>query len=464
VPLIQTEWYLSYIALVMGFLLAVILAVDILRKRRAPTATIAWLLFIITLPHLGVPAYLLLGGRKMRRIARSKQGPRLIDEQGGRAMTRSPAERILISHGLPAASAGNRIRLHVTGTGTYKALRTLIDEAHESIYLTFFMLRPDRVGLDILERLERRAAAGVRVRLLLDGVGSLRTHRRYLQPLQQAGGRYAYFMPVLHHPLRGRTNLRNHRKLVIVDEHSVLAGGANIAIEYMGPESRPDRWRDLTFTLAGPSVSDCLEVFRSDWAFASGEWLPGDTGPGRPRSPGETVAQVVPSGPDMEGDTLYDALLEAVFNARERLWIMTPYYIPDPALNRALCLAARRGVDVRVLLPENSNHWLADVTGRSYLRELLLAGGKVFRYRPGMLHAKAVLLDQDMAMLGSANFDMRSLLLNYELAVLVYSGTVILELETWMSALMREASRGLRPIGLAGEIGEGLARLFSPQL
>jgi len=464
VPLIQTEWYLSYIALVMGFLLAVILAVDILRKRRAPTATIAWLLFIITLPYLGVPAYLLLGGRKMQCITRRKQSPKLHDEHDGRAMTISPVERVLISHGLPSACAGNRIHRHVSGTETYHALKTLIRDARESIYLTFFILRPDQVGLDILRLLEQRAAAGVEVRLLLDGVGSLRTYRRYLRPLQQAGGKFAYFMPVLHHPLRGRTNLRNHRKLVIADEDTVLSGGANIALEYMGPGSSPDRWRDLTFTLTGSSVEDYLQVFYSDWAFASGEWLEPRKPPAGDHDKDGILSQVVPSGPDMEGDPLYDALLTAVFHARQRLWIVTPYFIPDPGLNRALVLAVYRGVDVRVLLPEHSDHRLADITGRSYLRDIQGAGGRVLRYRPGMLHAKAVLVDDETAILGSANFDMRSLLLNYETALLVYSTREVLALSQWFEGLMHEAREGLDPIGLPGEIGEGLARLLSPQL
>jgi len=462
--MIQAEWYISYIALVAGFLLAVILAVDILRKRRAPTATIAWLMFIVTLPYLGVPAYLLLGGRKMRRLAERKETPRLSHEHDDEPMTASPIEQVLIGHGLPAASANNRLILHDTGTETYATLRTLILDARESIYLTFFILHTDSVGLEILSLLEQRAADGIKVRLLLDGVGSLRTYRRYLQPLQQAGGHYAYFMPVLHHPLRGRTNLRNHRKLVIIDEACVLSGGANIALEYMGPESRPDCWRDLTFTLTGPSVRDYLQVFRSDWAFASDEWLEPRRQVERPAVEGQALTQVVPSGPDMDGDPLYDALLTTAFSARQRLWIVTPYFIPDPALCRALNLAIRRGVDLRILLPERSDHWLADITGRSYLRDIQQHGGHILRYQPGMLHAKAVLMDHELAILGSANFDMRSLLLNYEMAILVYSSAEILTLERWMLTLMQEGQQGLSPIGLAGEIGEGLARLLSPQL
>ena len=290
--------------------------------------------------------------------------------------------------------------------------------------------------------------------------------RRTLAPLKQAGGRFAFFMPVMHRPLRGRTNLRNHRKTVIADERRVLAGGANIAAEYMGLENRSDRWHDLTFSLEGPAVNHYVELFRSDWAFASGESLAmmplaeplhADRG-------AEAVVQVVPSGPDVQGDPLYDALLTAVFSARDRIRVVTPYFIPDDALCRAFSLAAHRGVDVVILLPERSNHRLADAAGRSYLREIQNEGGRVLFYQDGMLHAKAVLCDDSLAILGSANIDMRSLLLNYEAAILIYSANEIRLIADWIDSLAQKSREGVNEVGTIGGIGEGLARLLAPQL
>ncbi|HEC19055.1 MAG TPA: cardiolipin synthase, partial [Gammaproteobacteria bacterium] len=349
---------------------------------------------------------------------------------------------------------------------SYAALVALIEAAQQRIDLCFFIFHPDRVGQDILQHLIRRAEEGVRVHLLLDGVGSLQTRERFLKPLLEAGGHIAFFNPVLHRPLRGHTNLRNHRKLAIADDSRVLAGGANIASEYMGPESEPERWRDLTFIIEGPVVARFVELFRADWRYASGQE------PGRRSAhtmapacrSGQARLQVVPSGPDMPGDALYDVLLTAIFGARQRLWLVTPYFIPDDALCRAIILAVHRGVDVRILLPKQSNHRLADIAGRSYLREIQQEGGRVLLYGQGMVHAKAVVADEELAILGSANTDMRSLLLNYEVGVLVTSQTEVKQVSRWLEKLMQGCEEGVEDVSAIGDMGEGLARLLAPQL
>jgi len=250
---------------------------------------------------------------------------------------------------------------------------------------------------------------------------------------------------------------------VIADERRVLAGGANIALEYMGPDTYPGRWHDLTFTLEGPAARHYVDIFRSDWAFASGEQLVPGIAP-EAGFDSDAIVQVVPSGPDVRGDPLYDALLTSVFEARKRIYVVTPYFIPDDALCRAFILAAHRGVDVRILVPEHSNHRLADVAGRSYLREIQTEGGKVLLYQKGMLHAKAILCDDSLAILGSANIDMRSLLLNYESAIVVYSKKEIHRIAHWIDSLMQTSREGVGDAGPMGGIGEGLARLLAPQL
>lgn len=456
-------WVLSHFALIAGFLIALALIAHLIRQPRPPTATIAWLLAIVLMPYVGVPLFLLLGGRKMRNLAQQKARVTLDTPSAARVPPSNPPERLLFAHGIPAATGDNRLVLHETAKANYSALVEIIEAAATSIDISVFILHPDIVGRDILARLTQRAAEGVRVRLLLDGVGSLHTHRRSLAPLQEAGGKFAFFMPVLHRPFRGRTNLRNHRKTVIVDEQRVLAGGANIAVEYMGPAARSGAWHDLTFTLDGPAVKQYVDLFRSDWAFASRE--PIATTPAIASfSGGNAVVQVVPSGPDVQGDPLYEVLLTAVFSARQRVRVVTPYFIPDDALCRAFILAAHRGVEVQILLPEYSNHPLADAAGRSYLREIQAQGGHVLLYQEGMLHAKAVLCDNALAIVGSANIDVRSLLLNYEAAILVYSEAEIRLISNWMDRLMQTSREGVRDIGVVGGIGEGLARLLAPQL
>lgn len=455
-------WWLSHLAWVGGFLLATLLLAKIIRQRRAPSSTLAWILFIVTVPYLGVPFYLFFGGRKLQRIVRSKRNL-LRAEKHADTSKLPPLEQLLASQGIAPASGGNNFYLCETGEESFATLSALIDEAQECIDMCFFILHPDAVGRDILARLMARARAGVQVRLLLDGVGSMHTRPGFLQPLAEAGGDYAFFNPILRHPLQGRGNLRNHRKLAIFDGRKALAGGANIASEYMGPDERPGRWRDLTFVVEGPVVARFGELFLADWRYATG--TDSSDGPlAAPMADGEARLQVVPSGPDMPGDPLYDVLLTAIFSAQRRIWLVTPYFIPDDALCRALILAVHRGVDVRILMPRQSNHRLADVAGRGYLREIQEEGGRIFLYSAGMVHAKAMLVDEDLAILGSANMDLRSLLLNYEVGVLVTSRPEVGQVAVWLNGLMQESAEGVASVGAIGELGEGLARLLAPQL
>jgi cardiolipin synthase len=452
-----------HLATVVGFLLGTLLIAHFIRQRRPPSDSVAWLLLIVLIPYVGLPLFLVLGGRKLRAMARRK---RSIDLGPIRDGTRAPGplERLWLAQGIPPATDGNLLRLQSSGEESYAALAELIAGAGRSIHISMYLLQPDAVGREVLAQLAARAAAGVKVRLLLDGVGSRHVGRRTLAPLLQAGGAVAFFMPIWRRPFRRRANLRNHRKYAIADDLRVLAGGANVGQEYIGPLRRAERWHDLTFTLEGPGVASYVEVFRSDWGFASREWIRVEPPP-QPHYPKGAGAQVqiVPSGPDVPGDPLPDALLTLAVSARQRMWIVTPYFVPDDALCRALSLAAHRGVDVRVLVPHRSDHWLADLAGRGYLREIRNAGGTILHF-PSMLHAKAVLSDDQVAILGSANVDMRSLLLNYEAGLFVYSAAEIEAVERWMESLVQQAHPALRRTGALGELVEGLARLFAPQL
>lgn len=457
-------WIASQLAMIGGLLLGALLVTNIVRQRGSPSAAISWLLVIVLVPYIGVPLYLLLGGRKTRRVASRKTRIKL-RQAGLKAALLTPPERLLLGDGIPPATEANRLTLHLTGEEIYSSLVNMIEGATRNIFISTFNLKNDEVGRDIVARLARRASAGVRVRLLLDSVGSLYTPRSALRPIAKAGGRYSFFLPVFRRPLGSHYNLRNHRKTVIVDGRYALAGGANIADEYMGPGPGSGRWRDLTFTLEGPAVAHCLDLFRFDWRFTTGEriHMPPARRPEPGDDPGCAKIQVVPSGPDVRGDPLYDVLLMQAFSALRRIWIVTPYFVPDEALLRALILAIRRGVDVRILVPRRSDHRLVDFAGRSYLHEIRDAGGSVLEF-PAMNHAKAVLVDSHLAMLGSANADIRSLLLNYEMGILVYSEEEIRAIEAWMQTLIRQSRPQVRRTRPIVQIGEGLARLLASQL
>ncbi|CCO22991.1 phospholipase D-like domain-containing protein [Maridesulfovibrio hydrothermalis] len=460
------EWNLliGHLAIVGGFCLAAILVMSILRKQRTSSAAFAWLLAIFFVPYIGVPLYLTFGGRKLKRDAHTKENIHLEVQETVPIEKADPIDVLLREYGIPGATGGNKVKLCPTGIDIYNELVKLIENAEHQILITTYILSRDVVGKDIVDRLARKAASGVTIRLLLDDIGSMFTTRRYLAPLLKNGGKVAYFMPLFRAPFHGNSNLRNHRKIAIADQKVVLAGGTNIANEYMGPTPCADRWTDLSFVLRGPAVRHYLEVFQSDWLFAYGEKvniIPPCT-EGSAIS-GEGVMQVVPSGPDVPRDPVHDALLTAAYTAEKRLWFVTPYYVPDEALAQALRLAALRGVDLRVVVPARSNHKLADLARGTHLRELERCGGKIIKY-PHMVHAKVVVVDDRLAVVGSANMDMRSLFLNYEIVMFSYSKADIAPVHDWVQGLIDESDEGVQQVGMVRDTVEGLARLIAPLL
>lgn len=461
----ESSWIFSPLLTYLGFALALLLLAHLLRQHRSPSSTIAWLLVILLLPYIGVPLYLMFGGRKMRRMAGRKQ---LVYDPNAEAEAGTPlggeTEKILRSFGIPPATADNRLALIATGEDAYRQLTQVIDEAKQSIDITTYILGTDDVGRALVDRLARRASEGVEVRLLIDAVGSWRVRRRSLNPLTAAGARVAFFMPVLHVPFRGRANLRNHRKIVVVDNRRAIIGGMNLSGEYMGPAPDPKRWRDLSLMITGPAATDLAGLFRSDWRFATGEELgPVPTIAAGTEGFDGCTAQVVASGPDVAGDPLYETLLSILFAATRRIWVVTPYFVPDEMLARALELAARRGVDVRLVVPRQSNHRSADLARVGFLHQIHDAGGRILLYEPVMLHAKVVLVD-DLAIIGSANMDMRSLFLNYEVALFLYGHSQVEEVAAWERSIMADARVGLPAQGFVSEIAENVVRLLAPLL
>jgi cardiolipin synthase len=461
----ETTWIFSPLLTYVGFALALVLLARLGEQQRSPSSTIAWLLVILLLPYIGVPLYLMFGGRKMWRMARRKQG---VYRQCAIDVTRQPlgggAEKLLNSYGIPPATAGNQMTLVTTGEEAYWRLTRAIDEAESAIDITTYILGTDDVGKDLVKRLAQRAADGVAVRLLLDAVGSWRVKRRFLAPLTDAGARVAYFMPVLHVPFRGRANLRNHRKIVVVDNRIAMIGGMNMAREYMGPTPDPKRWRDLSLVINGPGVLDLADLFCSDWSFATGEEVDLAAHPDLAAAgANDGPAQVVASGPDVTGDPLYETLLSSLFTATRRIWVVTPYFVPDDLLSRALEVAARRGVDVCLIVPQRSNHLSADLARTGFLRQIHNGGGRILFYERGMLHAKAVIID-DLAIIGSANMDMRSLFLNYEVALFLYGRAQVEETASWTRSVMAQAHAGLPSGHWPGTLLENVVRLLSPLL
>jgi cardiolipin synthase len=301
----------------------------------------------------------------------------------------------------------------------------------------------------------------VKVRLLLDGFFAVLLPHRYFAELRQAGVEVAVFRPFLSLRRLGPRNLRNHRKLTIADDAYLWSGGRNLAAEYFDGDDRHAAWLDLSFDLSGPVAAAAGRQFELEWA--SAQRTTSDRIPTASEVEGP-LAQFLPSGPDQVEDTAQSLLIDACYRARRRLLIVTPYFVPDDSLRAAMRLSARRGVRVTVVMPARSNHRLADFVRARPMRDLAAAGVE-FRLLPSMVHAKAVVVDETLAMCGSINVDLRSLLLNHEAAVVFYGAAQIAWLAEWINAA---ASRGEGyvpvPPGLLRDIAEGLLLTVAFQL
>jgi len=427
-----------HLATILGALLALLLVSRILRDPRMPAATMGWLLIILLAPFVGIPLYLFFGQRKIRHLLNRKGKMDFPDTPD---TGHHPLNSLLVSLGIPSSSDGHRVVFHADGREAWDDLVSMLQNAHNSIDIAMFILAPDSVGEEILSILTQKARQGVKIRLLLDGVGSFALPKKRLRPLAKAGGDVAWFIPVLHRPLRGNMNLRNHRKIIIIDGDAVWTGGRNIERAYLGPHCPDNCWVDLSFVQQGPGVLTYRAIFEADWRFSKG--LNPDFEMDFPpvRTYGQSRIQVTPSGPDVQDDPIYAAILSAFFEAKQRIMIATPYFVPDNSAQEALRLAALRGVEVDLLMPEKSNHRLADIARRRYLRELVDAGVRLWLIPDAMVHAKAIVIDDDFAMAGSANMDIRSLFLNCEVMSCFYSKSDVRWLAKWMNGLMTRAKQ-----------------------
>ncbi len=500
----------SHAYTVGGVLLALFALARLASERRQPGNTLAWLLGIVLLPYVTVPFFLLFGGRKIRRLAARKRRLRLPSPAASRASAATlahPVSQTICTNGAGEAVGGNTVRLLLSGEDAFSELERQILAARHTIHIATYILARDRVGHRLVKLLARRAREGVRVRLQLDALGCFFTSGRFVDPLRQAGGEVAKFLPVLPLSSRGSANLRNHRKVAVFDRHTAYVGGHNLAREYLGPTPWAKRWVDIGAIIRGPAAELLDEVFLADWSFATRRRLetlhreleryppappPTTLAPSPPSPPvspspssptqspapeareafapasARSEVQVVASGPDVSGDPLYEGMLAMIQEAARSIWIVTPYFLPDEVLLRSLIVKARAGRDVTLILPERSNHPVTDLARRPCLRQLVRAGARVLAYQPRMLHAKALIVDEQIGLIGSANMDMRSLFVNFEIGVVLYSASDAQALRVWAGKLLLEC----RPLGLPdlkrpkfpANLAEDLSRLLTPLL
>lgn len=429
---------------------------------------ISWMLAIFFLPYIVVPLYFLIGIRKREPKHKkeyvkfdqvSEHLPYQLDDPN------HAFQNLLKKNGIPPATKGNTFELITDGTEAYERMLEEIGAAKQSIDICTYVFQFDKMTHSLINALTQKAKEGVRVRLLMDLVGSLGAYfnQKGFKALKEAGGEVAFFTPMLKRPFQNYINLRNHRKIYLFDQNILLSGGMNLSNEYMGEADGTKRWEDLLYYLKGPAVYHFYSIFYNDWVYATKEEAKNDLRIAQTYE-GESLVQVVPSGPDILSDALYEALLNAIYNAKERIWIVTPYFVPDENMIQALVIAHHKGVDVKLITPKNSDHLLADMGRSPYMRELDNIGADVVLYEGEMLHAKAVLIDDVGGMVGSVNLDNRSLFLNYEVVTFVYSAEFIESIEGWMNTLMIHSTRGMEKPSKVREALENIMKVFAPLL
>jgi cardiolipin synthase A/B len=487
--ILRNYWvHLTTLGALIGPILSVVTIIYVLVTKKNSTSAVAWCLLVFFLPLLGPLLFLLFGYQHVNRpLLRKRRHKRtfqrkpaatragsLIDAERDARMTGTPGgegevmARLARRFGAYPATAGNQIAFYEGGQPTFDAMLQAIGSARHHVHLEYFIFQPDATGRLFLDALVRKAREGVQVRLLYDAMGSYRLHRRRLWRLWRAGGKYSVFLPLSPWRRRIQINMRNHRKILVVDGRVAFTGGLNIGDEYLGKSPRYGFWRDTHLRLEGPAVADLQNVFIEDWDFAANENLQDPAYFPAPSTTGPYPVQIIQSGPDRELKGIREMYFAAILRARRRVWIATPYFVPDPGLLDALCLAGQLGLDVRLLCQYHPDKWIPFFAGRYYWSDVLNAGVKVYQYTKGMMHSKVVLVDGEWASVGTANWDIRSLHLNFEVNCLIYSPDAVAELEAAFRRDLASSIRLERHVfarrPFAGRLLDNACRLLSPVL
>lgn len=466
-------------AFLLDVVLVLVTLVWILHTKKETMSAIAWSLTVLLLPIIGALLFFLFGLQSInRRMARKQQRKstykKLAPSGVGRSDADTPdqwdtlAKLAFHGDGFPVTN-GNSVTLYHDTHPAYEAMLAAIRAAQHHVHIQFFIFRGDNSGRRFIDALCECASRGVEVRFLYDSVGSYNLPRRCLRRLRQAGVPAVAFLPIFNPLYRFRVNLRNHRKIVVVDGRIGFTGGANIGDEYLGLHPKFGHWRDTFLRIEGPAVEGLQHVFLEDWFFATEKAVHGPRYYSRFKSPpGGSLVQVVHSGPDMDYKAIRETYFAAILNARQRVWIASPYFVPDSGLRDALSLMARAGVDVRFLGLFRPDKWLPYLAARYYYADMLAAGVKVYQYGRGMMHSKYVLVDGEWASVGTANLDNRSLLLNFEVNCQLFDPALVADLEQAFLADLNASVR-IDPAVFASrpwlsQLAENAARLFSPVL
>ena len=476
----HSPYFFGYVLGVIH-LLGIVAALHAVFTVRTAQGAIAWAMPLFFIPYLALIPYLVFGARSFyayiqaRRQANQEMHvamaslnwrPWVEEALTARESDSYAALRALPKLGRMPCLANNEVKLLINGEATFAAIFAAIERARDTVLVQFFIIHDDNLGQQLQQLLLRKAAEGVRVFVLYDSVGSHALPARYSQTLRDGGVEIQAFATRRGWFNRFQVNFRNHRKIVVVDGVLGFMGGHNVGDEYLGAHPQLSPWRDTHVQICGPVLACLQESFAEDWYWATRQLPPlilPDTYP-----EDGVLCQALASGPADPQETCALFFLEAIHCATRRVWITSPYFIPDEAIFAALRLAVLRGVDVRILIPSRPDHRIVYAASSLFAFEAVRAGVRMFRYQPGFLHQKVVLVDDEITAIGSANLDNRSFRLNFEITLLTVDRAFADQVEQMLTEDFQQAreitAEDSRDTHRLQQLGMRIARLISPIL
>lgn len=463
------------------------LGMFIFLESRDPSKTIAWLLILITFPYIGFIFYILMGQDiRKKRIFKRKRNfefeyfKRQVEYENYRStnhdlliekepMVKKRLINLMMNNANAPFTLNNQAKVLTNGEETFDEIFKELEKATHHIHMEYFIIKKDKIGRKVFDILKRKAAQGVIIRVIYDSVGSFKLGKKYINELRKKGINMEPFLPVCVPVLSRELNYRNHRKVLIIDGAIGFLGGINIGDEYLGLDKHLGFWRDSHLKIKGNAVYELQNIFQKDWMFVtknptvfSTDYYP------NLNHCGNHLLQIVSSGPDSDWESIMQAYFCIISSAQKHIWINTPYLVPGESIMTALKTAALSGIDVKIILPYKPDHKTVFWASMSNVEELLEAGVEIYQYEKGFIHSKVILVDSVAASVGTANLDVRSFRLNFEVNALIYDKHLIEYMETEFNKDLEDSRQIIlhehKKRGIISRIKESTGKLFSPLL
>lgn len=437
---IESFWYVFVILI---YILGVIAAFDAVWKGRTSQGSIAWAISLFAFPYVALPLYLIFGDCKFHGYVNARRsGDKKLNHLAEAVYEKLREKKLIFKSDISYYKVltelakmpytyGNDIRLLINGQATFDAIFSAISTAKDYVLIQFYMVLDDHVGRKLKDLIISKVYEGVRFYFLYDEIGCRLLKKSYIEELREKGVKIFSFRTRKRFNFQTRLNFRNHRKIVVVDGKTAFVGGHNVADKYLGRNPKYGFWRDTHVQIEGAAVQ-CIQLpFLADWFWVTNNMIDLNWEP-QPSANGNRRILVLPSSPADEQETCGIFFVHSINSAKKRLWINSPYFVPDQQVLMALQLAAMRGVDVRLIIPQKSDLWLTYLSSFSFLAEITKAGVKVYRYQKGFLHQKTMLIDDEHSVVGTANMDNRSFRINFEISILCADRQFAAEMEKMM--------------------------------